>query len=214
MNNKDAKDFASTKHKGLPTKVSESVMLEAGSALEHIINKFKHETKNFLAGEELDHDLFESLFDYYSDNGEMPYAIRRTAGDTDPYQWIDNKFEQDLSIMGYQRDFNAPNNLAHDHELADLARLAGLTNEDGPGASSLYGDDNKSSGKFDPVDTMKQVANKGIDAFNDYEQRKKIVGIHYPLVVLLGQVQAVIYLLVCLDFKPSQNILMVAVMIH
>jgi hypothetical protein len=46
-------------------------------------------------------------------------------------------------------------------------------NEDGPGASSLYGDDNKSSGKFDPVDTLKQVANKGIDAFNDYEQRKK-----------------------------------------
>ena len=243
MNNKDAKDFASTKHKGLPTKVSESVMLEAGSALEHIINKFKHETKNFLAGEELDHDLFESLFDYYSDNGEMPYAIRRTAGDTDPYQWIDNKFEQDLSIMGYQRDFNAPNNLAHDRELTELARLAGLTNEDGPGAavlhgqnkttadkmksgadsvkdfftkgaeaykdlymtglgmppdkytpadprkpfgpkksevdedgpgaSSLYGDDNKPSRKFDPIDTLKQVANKGIDTFNDYEQRKK-----------------------------------------
>ena len=232
MNKKDAQDFASTKHNGLPKRVSESVMLEAGSALEHIINKFKHETKNFLAGEELDHDLFESLFDYYSDNGEMPYAIRRTAGDTDPYQWIDNKFEQDLSIMGYQRDFNAPNNLAHDHELTELARLAGLTNEDGPGASrlytrdksgmgvvpkdtpkdpgmgvapktdslkdpgmgvapkqtslkdkmsnedgpgasSLYGDDNKPSRKFDPIDTLKQVANKGIDTFNDYEQSKK-----------------------------------------
>ena len=173
MNKKDAQDFASTKHNGLPKRVSESVMLEAGSAIEHIISKFKHETKNFIAGEELDRDLFEALFDYYSDNGEMPYAIRRTAGDTDPYQWIDNKFEQDLSIMGYQRDFNAPNNLAHDHELTELARLAGLTNEDGPGASSLYGDDNKPSRKFDPIDTLKQVANKGIDTFNDYEQSKK-----------------------------------------
>ena len=135
MSKKDAKDFASTKHKGLPTKVSESVMLEAGSALEHIINKFKHETKNFLAGEELDHDLFEALFDYYADNGEMPYGVAK-ARDGDPYQWIDNKFEQDLSMMGHQRDFNTAG-LGHDHELTELARLAGLTNEDGPGSAML-----------------------------------------------------------------------------
>lgn len=217
MNNKDAKDFASTKHKGLPTKVSESVMLEAGSALEHIINKFKHETKNFLAGNELDNDLFEALFDYYADNGEMPYGVAK-ARDGDPYQWIDNKFEQDLSIMGHQRDFNAVD-LGHDHELTELARLAGLTNEDGPGASRLYTRDKSGMGVVpkdtpkDPgmgvapkdslkdtgmgvapkqtslkdkisneglsdvtdtvIDKAKGLANTGIDAFNDYEQRKK-----------------------------------------
>jgi hypothetical protein len=144
MNKKDARDFASTKHAGLPSKVTEGVMLEAGSAIEHIISKFKHETKNFIAGEELDRDLFEALFDYYSDNGEMPYGVAK-ARDGDPYQWIENHFEKDLEIMGYPRDFNAPNNLAHDHELADLARLAGLTNEDGPGSAMLYSKDKPES---------------------------------------------------------------------
>jgi hypothetical protein len=43
--------------------------------------------------------------------------------------------------------------------------------EDGPGAARMYGDDEKSD--FDVVDSMKKFANKGIDAWNDYEQSKK-----------------------------------------
>lgn len=217
MNNKDAKDFASTKHKGLPTKVSESVMLEAGSALEHIINKFKHETKNFLAGNELDSDLYEALFDYYSDNGEIPYGVAK-ARDGDPRTWVEDRFENELDMMGHPRT-HSELNFSVDHELTELARLAGLTNEDGPGASRLYTRDKSGMGVVpkdtpkDPgmgvvpkdslkdtgmgvapkqtslkdkmsnegisdvtdtvIDTAKGVANKGIDAFNDYEQRKK-----------------------------------------
>ena len=63
MSKKDARDFAATKHKGLPNKVTESVMLETGSTIDHILNRFKHETKNFLAGSELDKDLYDALHD-------------------------------------------------------------------------------------------------------------------------------------------------------
>jgi hypothetical protein len=120
MSKKDAKDFASTKHKGLPQKVTESIMLEAGSTLEHIVNKFKYETKKFINGDELDSDLYEALFDYYNDNGEMPYGVAK-ARTGDPYQWINNKFENELDMMGYQRMSSGP-----DNSLSELARLAGL----------------------------------------------------------------------------------------
>jgi hypothetical protein len=123
MSKKDAKDFAATKHKGLPQKVTEGIMLEAGNTLEHIINKFKHETKNFLAGSELDKDLFEALFDYYNDNGEMPYGVAK-ARDGDPYQWIEQRLENELDMMGYQRTFDSTTRSGD--PLSELARLAGL----------------------------------------------------------------------------------------
>jgi hypothetical protein len=121
MNKKDAKDFASTKHKDLPNKVTESVMLEAGTALEHIINKFKHETKNFLSGSELDKDLYEALFDYYDANGEMPHSVAKAKEDQDPYQWVSQHLENELEAMGYQRQTESS------HALSELARLAGLS---------------------------------------------------------------------------------------
>ena len=107
-------------------KVSESVMLEAGSTLEHIIKKFKHETKNFLAGNDLDNDLYDALYDYYSDNGEMPYGVAK-ARDGDPYQWISNKFADEMQMHGYGRQTDMLNMPGHDHELTELARLAGLS---------------------------------------------------------------------------------------
>ena len=127
MSKKDAKDFASTKHKGLPKKVTEGVVLEAGSTLEHIVNKFKYETKKFINGEDLDSDLYEALFDYYSDNGEIPYGVAK-ARDGDPYTWIENRFEDELSMMGYPRTHDELN-YRGDRDLTELARLAGLTNE-------------------------------------------------------------------------------------
>jgi hypothetical protein len=193
-------------------------MLEAGSTLEHIINKFKYETKKFINGEELDSDLYEALFDYYSDSGEIPYGVAK-ARDGDPMTWIEDRFEEELDMMGHPRTHNELN-YQSDHELNELARLAGLTNEDGPGASRLYTRDKSGMGVVpkdtpkDPgmgvapkdslkdtgmgvapkqtslkdkmsaneglsdvtdtvIDKAKGLANKGIDAFNDYEQRKK-----------------------------------------
>ena len=107
-------------------KVSESVMLEAGSTLEHIIKKFKHETKNFLAGNDLDNDLYDALYDYYSDNGEMPYGVAK-ARDGDPYQWISDRFADEMQMHGYGRQADMLNSPSGDHELTELARLAGLS---------------------------------------------------------------------------------------
>jgi len=107
-------------------KVSESIMLEAGSTLEHIVKKFKHETKNFLAGNDLDNDLYDALYDYYSDNGEMPYGVAK-ARDGDPYQWISNKFADEMQMHGYGRQTDMLNMPGRDHELTELARLAGLS---------------------------------------------------------------------------------------
>ena len=126
MGKKDAKDFASTKHKGLPQKVSESVMLEAGSNLEHIVQRFKHETKNFLNGAELDDDLYNALYDYYVDNGEMPYGVAK-AREGDPYQWVAQHFEDALAMMGHQRQFQETVMPVMDDSLNQLARLAGLS---------------------------------------------------------------------------------------
>ena len=107
-------------------KVSESIMLEAGSTLEHIVKKFKHETKNFLAGNDLDSDLYDALYDYYSDNGEMPYGVAK-ARDGDPYQWISDRFADEMQMHGYGRQADMLNMPGADHELTELARLAGLS---------------------------------------------------------------------------------------
>jgi LysM repeat protein len=107
-------------------KMSESIMLEAGSTLEHIVKKFKHETKNFLAGNDLDSDLYDALYDYYSDNGEMPYGVAK-ARDGDPYQWISDRFADEMQMHGYGRQADMLNMPGADHELTELARLAGLS---------------------------------------------------------------------------------------
>jgi hypothetical protein len=107
-------------------KMSESIMLEAGSTLEHIVKKFKHETKNFLAGNDLDSDLYDALYDYYSDNGEMPYGVAK-ARDGDPYQWVGNRFADEMQMHGYGRQTDMLNMPGHEHELTELARLAGLS---------------------------------------------------------------------------------------
>lgn len=125
MSKKDAKDFASTKHKGLPQKISENVVLEAGNNLEHIVTRFKHETKNFLAGHDLDSDLYEALYDYYADAGEMPYGVAK-ARDGDPFEWVSQHFEDDLAMMGHQRVFQETVMPVMDDTLSELARLAGL----------------------------------------------------------------------------------------
>ncbi len=77
-------------------KVDESISLaESPETLQHIISRYKHEVKNFINGNELDHDLYEALFDYYFDAGSMPYgtAKGRTG---DPFEWVTQRFDQDV----------------------------------------------------------------------------------------------------------------------
>lgn len=83
--------------------VSEGRILdEAGETLDHILNRFKFEVNAFEAGEELDSDLYEALYDYYSDRGEIPYGIAK-ARDGDPFEWVTDRLDQELGTGNYAK---------------------------------------------------------------------------------------------------------------
>ncbi len=72
-----------------------TMVMENDNTMRHIVSKFKHEVKNFLAGHELSDDLYHALYDYYSDHGEMPYGTMK-GRDGDPYEWVTMRFDQDV----------------------------------------------------------------------------------------------------------------------
>lgn len=74
-----------------------SMVNENANTLDHILKRFPKEIKDFKAGNELDHDLYEALFDYYFLHGEMPYGVAKGRSG-DPYEWITSKLDQDLGI--------------------------------------------------------------------------------------------------------------------
>ena len=69
---------------------------ETGETIEHILNRFKFEVKQFEQGGELDNDLFEALVDYWSDAGEIPYRVLKD----DPYEWVAANLESHLNGGG------------------------------------------------------------------------------------------------------------------
>ena len=78
--------------------VSESRVLdEAGETIDHVLNRFKHEVKQFEEGNDLDSDLYDALYDYYSDKGEIPYGIAK-ARTGDPFTWVSDKLSQHLGV--------------------------------------------------------------------------------------------------------------------
>ena len=80
-----------------------SMVMENDNTMRHIVSKFKHEVKNFIAGQELSDDLYHALYDYYSDHGEMPYGTMK-GRDGDPYEWVHMRFDQDV------HDYTGDNN--------------------------------------------------------------------------------------------------------
>lgn len=79
-----------------PTPVNEGRIIdESGETLQHILDRFKHEVKSFEEGGDLDDDLYDALYDYYSNNGEMPYGTMK-ARTGDPYEWITDRLDQEL----------------------------------------------------------------------------------------------------------------------
>jgi hypothetical protein len=96
---------------------------EEGHTLEHIVNRFKHETKTFLNTGEMSDNLYDALYDYYLDRGDMPYGVAK-AREGDPYTWIAARFEADIDGTA---DVKMPmGKVAGDDTLNELARLAGL----------------------------------------------------------------------------------------
>lgn len=78
--------------------LAESTMIdESGNTWEHLLDRFKFEVRQFKDGAELDHDLYNALYDYYRDHGAMPYEAGR-GKHADPFNWVSHKFADDLGI--------------------------------------------------------------------------------------------------------------------
>ncbi len=130
MSKADAKDFAKTKHKGLPQHVNEGIE-PANPALRSICSRYGKECNDFMTSGTMDPDLYHALHDHYYD--EMPAAVKRGDNTRD---WVEDQFHSDMGGMGFD---GGPDSLStlpvsvkleQDHELNELARLAGL-NEGG-----------------------------------------------------------------------------------
>jgi hypothetical protein len=70
---------------------------EAKGDLSDIIERHRAAVDGFIAGDDLDDDLFDDLYGYYFE--EMPYGVQK-ARDGDPHNWIADRFAEDLRSMG------------------------------------------------------------------------------------------------------------------
>ena len=81
-------------HAGVP--LQEGVLTDStGSTMDHIKDTFKRDIKDFSQSGEMSEHLFRRLYDYYFD--DMPYGAK-TGDDIDPYQWVSDRFAEDLGI--------------------------------------------------------------------------------------------------------------------
>ena len=84
------------KHAGVA--VSEGILNDdTGNTWDHLLDRFRHEVQQFKDGGELDHDLYDALFDYYSQHGAMPYGVAK-ARTGDPHNWVSHRFANDLGV--------------------------------------------------------------------------------------------------------------------
>lgn len=76
--------------------IAESRMLdEDGSKLEHILDRFPHEVRHFEQGGDLDDKLYDALFDYWFNLGDIPYGVAK-AREGDPREWVAQNLESHL----------------------------------------------------------------------------------------------------------------------
>tara|TARA_R110000823_G_scaffold26528_14_gene77348 strand:+ start:11243 stop:12913 length:1671 start_codon:yes stop_codon:yes gene_type:complete len=89
-----------------------------------------------LASTEMPDAMYDALYDYYTENGEMPYGTAK-ARDGDPADWIENKLDELFGDMseGFNQDgsYNTSDDEAmefdefdaDDNDLSEMMRLAG-----------------------------------------------------------------------------------------
>jgi hypothetical protein len=79
--------------------LTENVLTDStGSTLQHILDTFKRDVRDFKETGEVSDELHNALYDYYFD--DMPYGTKK-ARDGDPYEWVADRFGADLGIDGY-----------------------------------------------------------------------------------------------------------------
>jgi hypothetical protein len=155
--------------------MNENVLLDStGSTLQHILNTFKRDVKNFEENDELSDELYDALYDYYQE--DMPYGTKK-ARTGDPYEWVADRFAADLGIPG--AGFNSPREPDEDYsleresvmhgdyaeekgriqELAGLApiaaRMVGSVVADKIG-QAISNDDEVDEGSMKDIDIMRQ----------------------------------------------------------
>jgi hypothetical protein len=86
------------KYAGVP--VSEGVLNDdTRNTWDHLLDRFRHEVENFKQGSDLDSDLYDALFDYYSQHGAMPYGVAKNKpGFPEAAQWVSDRLADDLGI--------------------------------------------------------------------------------------------------------------------
>lgn len=178
---------APKKHsKGRVHRMDESRMIdEAGEALEHILTRYATEVRQFERGGELDNELYDSLFDYYSAVGEMPYGIQK-ARTGDPYEWVTQQLdnylvsqgakqwepEEGIKEMGIGSVAAAPVPSLEEEiaELTELAKLAGVAVPAAP-AAPIVAEDEVSSESQNLMKLAKVI--KGVNTPEQYAAAKK-----------------------------------------
>jgi hypothetical protein len=165
------------------TRLGESRMLdEDGSKLEHILDRFRHEVRNFEQGGDLDDDLYDALFDYYCDTGDMPYPVQK-ARKGDPREWVAQNLESHLrggGIVGGEPDKDyaveresvedldevSTDLLVRAHNAAgakkmDILRKAGGTLRD-PNDKKAFDKRQQQQNKFADAETQKMINAAGM----------------------------------------------------
>jgi hypothetical protein len=86
------------KYAGVP--IREGVLNDdTRNTWDHLLDRFRHEVEQFKQGSDLDQDLYDALFDYYSQHGAMPYGVAKNKpGFPEASQWISNRLSDDLGI--------------------------------------------------------------------------------------------------------------------
>ncbi len=105
---------------------------EGGNTLQHILDRFPAEVKAFEQGGDLEENLYDALFDYYLDSGEMPYGTAK-ARTGDPYEWVTERLVSELNLEETTTTVVVPDESQTD--LSELSALAGLKESCGCGTS-------------------------------------------------------------------------------
>lgn len=81
---------------------------------------------SFLANDELSDELYDAAFDYFTDNGLMPYGVAK-ARTGDPYQWISNNLPSLLNDLGYDAEnILGKIDMNKNDDLTEMRKLSGL----------------------------------------------------------------------------------------
>ena len=149
--------------------MNESVLNDStGSTLQHILNTFKRDVKDFEETGEVSDELHNALYDYYFD--DMPYGTKK-ARDGDPYEWVADRFGADLGIDGYggnspgmpDSDYSLERESVGDYadeyqdSLSGILKIAGVPAKERPAPEYDHAGDEQVDEIID-YDTLNQMA--------------------------------------------------------